>query len=446
MADAPGSDPASDADSGSELAESLLTVDELNERIAAIVDAADGLSNVACVGEVIDCHETSAALYFTLTGENAELQCVLWQSRYREMDAALEDGAEVIVRGNVDFWTEGGTVSVKPWQVERVGDGDRRARIERLRAELAERGWFADEVKRDLPAFPARVGVVTSRDGDARHDAAETIHSRYPDVDVVLRHANVQGDGAAESLAEGIAALDRHGDVDVLVVCRGGGSDGDLLAFQTELVARAIFECETPVVAAVGHREDRTVADEVADVSAITPTAAGETVVRRKAEVLETLAERERDLETAVDRIARTALDDRATRLESAAGRAMRADLEGLATTLESGADRAVGRGLERSARDLERAAANATRVELSALATRFDLAAGAATTGGLAALGRRLEDAYDELDREREHEREKAAAVEAAASTTPTWVRVVIVVLVALVLCLLGALALVAL
>lgn len=305
-----------DAASGSDADRpDAFTVAELNERIAAALDG-EPFEDVTCLGEVLDCHESDSAVYFTLTDGEAELRCVLWRWRYRDMDVDLEDGAEVVVRGPVDYWEEGGEISLKPREVRVVGEGDRLARIERLRRDLRERGWFAEEQKRALPDYPARVGVVTSRDGDARHDVQQAIHERYPDVEIVLRHASVQGERAPEELAAGIRALD--GEVDAIVVGRGGGSDADLDAFNTETVAEAVVECGTPVVAAVGHREDRTIADETADAAAITPTAAGAEVVRDKREEFARLRDLEADLGAAYEGFVRQRLDGLHENLESA--------------------------------------------------------------------------------------------------------------------------------
>lgn len=265
----------------------VLTVRELNDRIAAVVENTPDLHAIRCIGEVTDLSESNAAVYFSLTDGEAELPCMLWRNRYRHMDLELDDGLEVIVEGDLDFWTEGGTLDLKPWEITVAGEGDRAAALQRLRAELEARGWFDDEHKQRPPQFPERVGVVTSLQGDARYDIQNAIHDRDPTVDLVIKDANVQGERAPESIANGVHHLDRNEDTDVIVVGRGGGSDSNLLAFNTETVAEAIFTAETPIVTAVGHTEDRTIADRGADVAAITPTAAGEYVVESREEFVE---------------------------------------------------------------------------------------------------------------------------------------------------------------
>ena len=255
---------------------------QLNDRIASLVQDTPALSGVRCIGEVTDLHQNSTALYFTLTDGEAELPCMIWANRYREMDADLEDGTEVILEGDIDYWVEGGKIDLKPWEVIVVGDGDQAAAVERLRSELEERGWFDDEQKQQPPAFPERVGVVTSLRGDARYDIQNAIHGQDPTVDILVKDATVQGSNAPTSIANGIHHLDRSEDVDSIIVGRGGGSDSNLQAFNTERVAEAIFTANTPIVTAVGHTDDRLIADRVANMAAITPTAAGEYIAESR--------------------------------------------------------------------------------------------------------------------------------------------------------------------
>ena len=287
MADAPETErEAAEASSGA-----VLSVTELNDRIDSVVEDAPALDGVRCIGEVTDLHQNSTALYFTLTDGDAELPCLIWATRYQKMGADLEDGMEVILEGDIDYWTEGGKIDLKPWEVIVVGDGDQAAAVERLRRELEERGWFDDEQKQRPPAFPERVGVVTPLRGDARYDIQSAIHEQDPTIDILVKDATVQGPDASTSIANGIRHLDRSEEVDAIIVGRGGGSDSNLQAFNTERVAEAIFTANTPVVTAIGHTEDRLIADRVADVAAITPTAAGEYVAKSREEFLATTLE-----------------------------------------------------------------------------------------------------------------------------------------------------------
>ena len=262
------------------------SVSQLNDRIASIVQGTPALNGIRCIGEVTDLHQNSTALYFTLTDGNVELPCMLWANRYRNMDVNLEDGTEVILEGDIDYWVEGGKIDLKPWEVIIVGDGDQAAAVERLRSELEERGWFDDEQKQQPPAFPERVGVVTSLRGDARYDIQSAIHEQDPTVDILVKDATVQGSEAPTSIANGIHHLDRSEDVDAIIVGRGGGSDSNLQAFNTERVTEAIFTANTPIVTAIGHTDDRLIADRVADMAAITPTAAGEYIAKSRNDFL----------------------------------------------------------------------------------------------------------------------------------------------------------------
>ena len=282
MADTPDTEQqAADAD-----AREVLSVSQLNDRITSVVEETPALHGVRCIGEVTNLHQNSTALYFTLTDGNAELPCMLWANRYRNMDANLEDGNEVILEGDIDYWIEGGKIDLKPWEVIVVGNGDQAAAVKRLQSELEERGWFDDQQKQQPPAFPERVGVVTSLRGDARYDIQNAIHEQDPTVDIVVKDATVQGSEAPTSIPNGIHHLGRSKDVDAIIVGRGGGSDSNLQAFNTERVAEAIFTANTPVVTAIGHTDDRLIADQVADVATITPTAAGEYIVNSREEFL----------------------------------------------------------------------------------------------------------------------------------------------------------------
>jgi exodeoxyribonuclease VII large subunit len=282
--------------------EDILTVEQLNERIAEGIESLEELHGVRSVGEITDLSAGNSARYFTLTDGDCELRCVLWESRYQNMDIDLENGMEVILEGNVDFWREGGEISLKPWEVTAIGEGEQAAAIDRLERELEQRGWFDDDHKQYPPRFPERVGVVTSLQGDARYDIQNAIHEEDPTVDILIKDATVQGSRAPRSIADGIHHFDRHEDVDVIIAGRGGGSDTDLMTFNSEEVAEAIFTASTPVVTAVGHTDDRFIADKVADMAAITPTRAGEYVAGSRTEYIEgTIEPLERGLEDAYE-------------------------------------------------------------------------------------------------------------------------------------------------
>lgn len=299
--------------------EPVLTVRELNQLIATHVDGE--LEELRCRGEVSDLAVRSSAVYFDLVGDDAAINCFMWRSRYDDLDAELQDGAEIRLRGDVSYYVERGRVNLRPWAVSVLGEGEEAEALRELRNELEARGWFADEHKATVPRFPEQVGVVTSAHGDARHDVCQAIHDRNGGVDVLLCHAAVQGEGAPTELADAIHRFDRQEDVDVIVVGRGGGSDSDLAAFNTESVAEAVFTAATPVVAAVGHREDRTVAGAVADAAAITPTDAGEVVVADRDAAVERAADVEDRLVRAYEGFVDRTVDDLVRRLDTAGER-----------------------------------------------------------------------------------------------------------------------------
>jgi len=298
--------------------EDVLTVADLNRRIGDVVSAAEPLQDVRCLGEISDLSRYDWGMFIDLVYDDHDLTAVMWDSRVRELDVDLEPGMEVLVTGSVEVYAEAGRLNLRPWEITVLGEGDRALQREQLRAELEARGWFADTHNQELPAFPTRVGVVTSLDGDARYDIEESIHSRDPSTEIVIQDARVQGEHAAESLANAIHTLDRDGDVDVIVVGRGGGSETDLQAFDTEAVAEAVFTAGTPVVAAVGHREDEPLVEEVADATAITPTEAGVTVVPDREQVDEHLADLTADLDRAYETTVSQRLETLERRLEDA--------------------------------------------------------------------------------------------------------------------------------
>jgi len=197
--------------------------------------------------------EQHTALYFTLTDGDAELPCMIWANRYREMDADLEDGTEVILRA-ISTTTEGGKIDLKPWEVIVVGDGDQAAAVERLRSELEERGWFDDEQKQQPPAFPERVGVVTSLRGDTWYDIQNAIHEQDPHRRHRGEGRNRQGSEAPTSIANGMHHLDRSADVDAIIVGRGGGVIRTAKP-STPNGSRRRFTANTPVVTAIGHTD-----------------------------------------------------------------------------------------------------------------------------------------------------------------------------------------------
>lgn len=229
---------------------------------------------------------TSGHLYFTLKDDQASLSGVMWRSRVSSVSLPLEDGMKVVVRGSITVYPPRGAYQIDTDQIRPLGVGELQQRFEELKRRLAAEGLFDPQRKRPLPEFPRRIGIVTSETGAALQDMRTVFARRMPMVELLLVPVRVQGPGAAQEIAAGIRALNQVGNVDLMIVGRGGGSIEDLWAFNEEVVARAIAGSSIPVVSAVGHEVDFTIADFVADLRAPTPTAAAELVVRETTELL----------------------------------------------------------------------------------------------------------------------------------------------------------------
>lgn len=254
-----------------------LTVPELNRRIAAQLK---GLGPLEVEGELQGLKRApSGHVYFDLVeGREARVSCVVWKSQVRSAAGPTKpkDGDRVVVSGRLNVYAPRGNYSMVVERIRPVGVGALLAKLEALKAELADRGWF--DRARPLPVFPRRIGLVTSRGGAALRDFLETRSQRWAGYPLRLRHSSVQGAAAADEVAAAIADLERSG-VDLIVLARGGGSLEDLWCFNEERVARAIWECRLPVVSGVGHQTDTTLADLVADLRAHTPTDAAQRVI-----------------------------------------------------------------------------------------------------------------------------------------------------------------------
>ncbi len=221
----------------------------------------------------------SGHLYFDLKDEQSQLQAVMWRSQAARVPFELKGGQQVVCRGQVTVYERRGQYQFQAELIEPKGKGALQLAFEQLREKLRQEGLFAPEIKKPLPAFPHKIGVVTSPRGAAIMDILHTLERRFSRLHIQIYPAKVQGDGAAEDIVEGIEYFAALNDVDVLIVGRGGGSLEDLWAFNEEIVARAISRCPVPVISAVGHEVDFTIADFVADIRASTPTAAAELVI-----------------------------------------------------------------------------------------------------------------------------------------------------------------------
>lgn len=257
-----------------------LSVTEVTGYLKEILDDDLLLSNLWVEGEISNFKRAASGhLYFTLKDEYACIRAVMFRSRARVLQFQPEDGMSVRIRGYVSIYERDGMYQLYTLEMEPAGVGALYAAFEQLKNKLAREGLFNREFKKSLPPFPARIGLVTSPVGAAVRDMINIISRRWPCVELILAPVKVQGSSAPREICRAIRHLNDNEDVDVIIVGRGGGSLEELWAFNTELVAREIFNSRVPVVAAVGHETDYTIADLVADLRAPTPSAAAEMVV-----------------------------------------------------------------------------------------------------------------------------------------------------------------------
>ena len=248
------------------------------------------LQKIYVKGEVSNCkYHTSGHIYFSLKDETGTMSCVMFAGHRRGLAFSMKDGDKVIVGGSVDVYERDGRYQLYAKEITLEGAGALYERYLALKQELEEMGMFAGEYKQPIPKFIRRLGVVTAPTGAAVQDIRNISYRRNPYLQIILYPALVQGAGAAESIVKGIRMLDGL-NVDVIIVGRGGGSIEDLWAFNEEIVARAIFECRTPVISAVGHETDFTIADFVADLRAPPPSAAAELAVNDYRSVVESVS------------------------------------------------------------------------------------------------------------------------------------------------------------
>jgi exodeoxyribonuclease VII large subunit len=243
-------------------------------------------SDVWVAGEISNLSRpASGHIYFTLKDGQGQIRCAFFRRENARSRAVLQNGVQVVAHGKVSFYEARGDLQLYVDFVHEEGTGVLHLEFERLKERLFEEGLFEEERKRPLPEFPTRVGIVTSPDGAVFHDICHVLRRRWPLVEVILAPTLVQGDGACDGVCTAIADLCDIPDLDLIVVARGGGSIEDLWTFNEERVARAIYGAKAPVVSAIGHETDFTIADFVADLRAPTPSAAAEMIVPDRAEV-----------------------------------------------------------------------------------------------------------------------------------------------------------------
>ena len=256
-----------------------ITISDINNYIKSVIDRDHFLNKVYLKGEISNFkNHTRGHLYFTLKDDNSRLNAVMFESSARNLTFTPEDGMSVLIEGRISCYPASGSYQVYVEKMEMDGIGRLFVEYEKLKKKLEKEGLFDLEHKKKIPRYPNRIGVITASTGAAIKDIISTIKRRYPICEVILFPSLVQGDGAKENIVRQIKVADTY-NLDTLIVGRGGGSIEDLWAFNEEIVARAIYECKTPVISAVGHEIDFTIADFVADLRAPTPTGAAEMAV-----------------------------------------------------------------------------------------------------------------------------------------------------------------------
>ena len=293
--------------------QSVYSVGQVNSYIKNMFAQDFMLSRIYVRGEVSNCkYHTSGHLYFSLKDASGTIACVMFAGQRRGLAFRMKDGDKVIVGGSVNVYERDGKYQLYAREISLEGAGLLYERFLALKKELEEMGMFAPEYKQPIPFYVKRLGVVTAPTGAVIQDIRNVAYRRNPYVQIVLYPALVQGEGAVESIVRGIETLDRL-HLDVLIVGRGGGSIEDLWAFNEEPVARAIFNCETPVISAVGHETDTTIADYVADLRAPTPSAAAELAVTDIRGILERMDQYRRRMNYSLQ----TQVQQARTRLQS---------------------------------------------------------------------------------------------------------------------------------
>ena len=268
-----------------------ITVTQLNDYIARVFDSDTLLMNVAVTGEISNLkYHSSGHVYFSLSDENSKVNCFLPSSYVKDLSYELGDGLEITATGKINVYRRGGYYSLFVRHIQVAGEGNLSMAFQLMKEKLEKEGLFDPAHKKQIPSFPYKIGILTSSTGAAGRDIVKIIRSKNDLVDILIFPVQVQGEGAAQNIAETLRFVsDNYDDIDTLIVGRGGGSQEDLWAFNEEILARAIYDSKIPVISAVGHEIDFSISDFVADLRAETPTAAADIAVPDIAELIEKL-------------------------------------------------------------------------------------------------------------------------------------------------------------
>jgi len=273
----------------------ILTVSELNKNIKEVVEQNFRYINI--IGEISNfkAHTASGHYYFTLKDEDSQISAVMWRNRTEALIYRPEDGLKVLVTGRVTIYAARGSYQVEVWEMKPQGIGELQLRFEQLKQKLMDEGLFDEEHKKPIPKYPQNIAILTSSTGAVIHDFIKVSKRRYPLFNLYLCPVNVQGEDAASSIISALKGVQKLSgtkflpEIDIIVIARGGGSLEDLMPFNDEKLARAVYACKVPIVSAVGHEVDFTICDFVADLRAPTPSAAAELITPNIKDFIDTL-------------------------------------------------------------------------------------------------------------------------------------------------------------
>ncbi|MCF6271206.1 MAG: exodeoxyribonuclease VII large subunit [Melioribacteraceae bacterium] len=265
--------------------ENILSVSEITNSVKRVLEKS--FKGIKIVGEISNFKaHFSGHWYFTLKDANAQISCTMWKGNNTRVRFTPEDGMKIIVSGNISVYPPRGSYQIDVRAMKAAGVGELQAAFERLKQSLSDEGLFDVKNKKAITRLPKKIGIVTAIDSAAFRDMVSVAERRFPLVELIVASSRVQGDGAAENISRNIKLLDKLGNIDTIIVGRGGGSLEDLWAFNEEIVARTIYDAKTPIVSGVGHEIDFTIADFAADLRAPTPTASMELATPNQEDIL----------------------------------------------------------------------------------------------------------------------------------------------------------------
>jgi exodeoxyribonuclease VII large subunit len=280
----------------------VYTVSKLTREIKELLET--GFPKIWVEGEISNLkHHSSGHFYFTLKDEGAQINCAMWRFKASQLLFHPQDGIQVILYGDLQLYEKSGRYQVIVDHLQPSGIGELQMKFEQLKNKLQDEGLFDYSHKKPLPAYPEKIGVITSPTGAAIRDITSVAARRFPGIQIIVCPVRVQGEWAPAEIARALNDLNEYGEVDVIIVARGGGSLEDLWAFNEEMVARAIFDSEIPVVSAVGHEVDFSISDFVADYRAPTPSTASELIIKDKTEIAGIVLYYQEKLDTALTKL-----------------------------------------------------------------------------------------------------------------------------------------------